>query len=152
MRPVIRRLGLSVATVVVLFFLGAACALIALNHDFGRRWASRLIAYATAGEVQVSGISGRFPDRLVLGDVRIAEPQGLNLAISGLALDWSPAELLRGLLRINLLSARPFSRIARAGGDCRTCGRSAGSGAGNCRNFRLLRGAGKPSHRLADGR
>ena len=106
MRAVIRRLGLSVATVVVLLFLGAAFTLIALNHDFGRRWASRLIAHATAGEVQVSGISGRFPDRLVLGDVRIAEPRGLDLAISGLALDWSPAELLRGLLRINRLTAR----------------------------------------------
>lgn len=106
MRRVIRWLGLSLATVLALCVLGVAFALIALNHDFGRHWASRLIAYATAGEVRVSAVSGRFPDRLVLGDVRIAEPQGLDLVASELTLDWSPVELLHGLLRINRLTAR----------------------------------------------
>ncbi len=62
---------------------------------------------AAAGEagVRVTGLGGRFPDRLTARSVAIADSAGPWLDVRNLVLDWSPSALLHGALAAATLQA-----------------------------------------------
>ena len=75
--------------------LAVAVVFAGLNMDPGRRLAERLIDQVTGGQVQVAGLSGRFPDHLRLAKLTVKDTEGVWLSAQDVALDWHPTALLR---------------------------------------------------------
>ena len=90
---------------VVLAAAAVGVVLLALNTNAGQRRFERLIAQASGGMVQVSGISGSFPAAPRVGRIVIADKFGAWLTVDNAALDWSPWRLLGGVALIADLSA-----------------------------------------------
>ncbi len=105
MRNAIRRFIWMVAALAGLALLAVALALFAVNTQPGRERAALAVATLTAGEIKLTGLSGRFPDALRLGRLELRDAYGLWLAADGLALDWSPLRLLAGTAEIGRLEA-----------------------------------------------
>ncbi len=89
--------GLPVVVVGLVFLL--------LNVDPGRRLAERLAGQLTGGQVQISGLAGRFPDALRLAHAEVRDANGAWLLVDDVALDWSPTRLLSREARVDMLSA-----------------------------------------------
>jgi len=85
--------------------LGLAVLLAFANSQAGRDWIARTAAEATAGEVKLAGLAGRFPDNLRLARLELRDKDGPWLAIDHLDLDWSPSGLLGGEVAVNRLEA-----------------------------------------------
>jgi translocation and assembly module TamB len=100
---------LAVAAAVV--FLATTVLLAGLNSGPGRRLAERLLHQASGGQVTLAGLAGVFPGGLRLGRLEIRDSGGVWLSVQDAALDWSPARLLAGELRIVRLTA---GRVALA--------------------------------------
>ena len=75
--------------------LAVAVVFAGLNMDPGRRLAERLIDQVTSGQVQVAGLSGRFPDHLRLATLTVKDTEGVWLSAQDVVLDWHPTALLR---------------------------------------------------------
>jgi translocation and assembly module TamB len=86
------------------------------NLDFGRRLVENQTASLTGGTVQLSGLAGRFPDALRVGQIQISDAEGPYLTVSGLILDWSPLRLLQRTAQIDMLHADrvDFSRLPKS--------------------------------------
>ncbi len=65
-----------------------------LNTVPGQRGATALVNRVAGGTVAISGLSGRFPDRLRLAHVALADAAGTYASLDGIALDWAPLALL----------------------------------------------------------
>lgn len=105
-----RRLGKILAwTLVVLFgfaVLLVAVVLVGANIGPGRRLIAHYVPDLTGGEVHIAGLAGRFPDRLRIATVQLDDAHGPYLTLHGLVLNWSPFQLVRGVLDIGVLDAR----------------------------------------------
>ncbi len=89
--------------------LAVAALLVALNTDPGRRTAASLATRLTGGAVELSGLSGRFPDRLRLAHLALHDKEGTWLAADDLLLDWSPTALLHRQALVHRLDAARLS-------------------------------------------
>jgi translocation and assembly module TamB len=85
--------------------LCAAIVLVGANTGPGRDLIGYLVPWLTDGKVAISGLSGRFPDRLRVARISIADAHGTWLRISEARLDWAPLQLLRGEALIETLAA-----------------------------------------------
>ena len=81
--------------VLVLLVLGVA------NTDPGRRGLLSLVESVTGGTVRATGLSGRFPDRLRLETLEVADAEGVWLRGEAIRLDWAPTALIGGRLRVD---------------------------------------------------
>ena len=87
--------------------------LIVANTDPGRRLIESETASLTGGMVRITGLAGRFPDALRVGQIQVSDAKGPYVTISGLILDWSPVRLVERTAQINRLQADrlDFSRL-----------------------------------------
>jgi translocation and assembly module TamB len=101
-----------------------ATLLVAGNTDPGRHLIERLTPSLTGGEIRLAGLAGRFPDRLRAARLDLADKDGAYLTIDDLTFDWSPTQLLHGLLDINRLDARAasFTRMPVSSGSSSSSG------------------------------
>ncbi len=105
MRQTLKVLGWIVAALVVVPAVLVALLLVALNTGPGEQKVAALLNHLLAGELQVQGLSGRFPDRLRLARVDLLDKKGVWATASDVALDWSPLALLHKTAEVNLLHA-----------------------------------------------
>jgi len=105
MRRIGRILAWTAAILLGLPLLLVALLLIAGNTAPGQRWIARLTPDLTAGTIHLTGLSGRFPDRLRATTLTIGDQAGPYLTVHGVAFDWSPLQLLRATLDIDRLDA-----------------------------------------------
>lgn len=105
MRRVLRWPLWTLAVIIAVPVLTVAVVAIALNTDPGRHLAERLTAQLTGGEVTLSGIAGRFPDKLRISEIQIRDAKGAWLTVRDAALDWSPSRLLARDAAISRLTA-----------------------------------------------
>ena len=94
---------LGVLILVPIFAILAAILL--LNINPGRRLVERLAGQLTAGQVEISGLGGRFPDALRLAHAEVHDKDGAWLILDDVALNWSPLALLHKEARVDLLTA-----------------------------------------------
>ncbi len=129
MRRAARRLAIGLALALAGVVLAVALAGLTLNTGPGRRAVERYLPTLTGGTLRLTGLAGRFPDRLRLGTLELRDPSGVWLRIEGAALDLDLAALGGRELRITRLAARrvavarlpeptpsPQSTPARSGG------------------------------------
>ncbi len=83
----------------------AALAGLLANLDFGRRLIEDQTASLTGGMVRITGLAGRFPDALRADRIQVSDAKGPYVTVTGLALDWSPAMLLKRVAQIDRLTA-----------------------------------------------
>jgi len=69
--------------------------LIAANTSPGQREIAALISQATDGQVTITNIGGRFPDRIRVGGLEVNDKDGTWLSLTNASLDWSPLRLLQ---------------------------------------------------------
>jgi len=94
------------AALVVAVWIGA-------NTGAGRRQIERLAPRLTGDAVRLAGIGGRFPEALRIARIEVRDAKGTYVTVTGVALDWSPLALLRGLVDVDVLSAHrvDFARL-----------------------------------------
>jgi translocation and assembly module TamB len=119
-----RVLAWITALLVGLPLLLVGAVLLAANTDPGRHLIERLTPSLTGGEIRLTGLAGRFPDRLHATRLELADPHGAYLVIDGLTFDWSPTQLLHGELAIDRLDANAadFSRMPVSSGSSSNSG------------------------------
>jgi len=105
MRRALRILGWLLAVLLAVPVLLIALLFGGLNTGAGQREAVALANRFLAGQVRLTGLTGRFPDRLRLAHVEVADAKGTWLTGDGIALDWSPAALLHRTASVDLLHA-----------------------------------------------
>ena len=93
--------------------LTAAIVLVLANVQPGRNLIETETADLTGGMVRITGLGGRFPDALKVGQIKVADAKGPYLTISGLVLDWSPLKLLRRTALVDNVQAQrvDFARL-----------------------------------------
>jgi translocation and assembly module TamB len=105
MRTLLKFLGWVVAVLIGLPLVLILLVFVLLNTGFGRGQVEHLVGQLTGGQVEMSGLSGRFPDALRLAHAEIHDAQGAWLILDGVALNWSPTRLLSREARVDLLVA-----------------------------------------------
>jgi translocation and assembly module TamB len=105
MRIVVRVVVWVLAVAIGVPLVGAVAVFVALNTDPGRRFAERMVARATDGEVQIGGLGGRFPDALRVARIDLRDEHGTWLALRDVALDWAPGRLAQGVALVERLHA-----------------------------------------------
>jgi translocation and assembly module TamB len=85
-----------------------------LGTQTGLRMAIAVAEDVAPGMIEVGGVDGRILGELRLHDLRLNLP-GLALVLGRLHLDWSPAALLGGTLKIAELSASDIDIVAEPG-------------------------------------
>jgi translocation and assembly module TamB len=96
--------------------LAIVIVLIVANINPGRRLIETETASLTGGMVRLSGLTGRFPDALRVGQIQVSDAKGPYVTISGLILDWSPLKLLQKTALIDRLQADrlDFARLPQS--------------------------------------
>ena len=94
------------------------------NTPSGREFIEKSVSTLTAGNVNVLGLSGRFPDAITIKQIEVRDQTGVWLSIDGVVLSWTPQHLLAGKLAINRLEADhikidrlPISSTPKAASD-----------------------------------
>ena len=105
MRTVFRILGWIAGILVLAPVFVLLAAILLLNVDPGRRLVEHLAGQLTAGQVEIAGLGGRFPDALRLAHAELRDSQGTWLSLDDVALDWSPLALLHREARVDSLTA-----------------------------------------------
>ncbi|HVZ07080.1 translocation/assembly module TamB domain-containing protein [Rhodopila sp.] len=106
MRRLLTWLGWTVAVLIALPVVAVIAVLILANTGTGRALIESQAATLTGGMVRLQGIGGRFPDRLRIGTIEVADAKGVYATIHDAALDWSPLRLARMTVAIDQLTAR----------------------------------------------
>jgi translocation and assembly module TamB len=101
--------------------------LVLANTGPGRTLIAHETAQLTGGMVNLSDISGRFPDALRVGHIAIRDREGVWLSLDGLQLDWSPLALIGGVASVQNLSAERLS-LPRLPAPGNTAAKSQGGG------------------------
>ena len=106
--PLWRRIlkWLGVAVLALLLLVGAV--LLGINTDPGRRFvADRIGGYTTASglNIKVGRIDGSLYGRMILSDVRVADPRGVFLTSPRLEVDWRPFRFVDNHVDVRLLEA-----------------------------------------------
>src|SRR5258706_6894884 len=82
---------------VVLFIAG--------NTDSGRAMIEKLTRGVTSGHVSLSGLSGSFPQHLMVEHFQLSDGRGVWLRAERVTLDWSPLALLARRVQVDTLHA-----------------------------------------------
>jgi translocation and assembly module TamB len=93
----------AVAATILLVAVLAGGVLILGNTAAGRGMIERLTSRLTGGTVQLVGLGGAFPTRLTLERLQLVDRDGVWLTAAGIALTWSPLELLEDRIRVDTL-------------------------------------------------
>ncbi len=127
MRSLLRVLAwVSGAALGLVLLLGAALMLIG-NTAPGQRLLAAATRSLTGGQVQLQGLSGRFPDRLAVQALLLSDPRGPWLRADDVHLDWSPMALLQDRIRIRVIDAAQASVLRRPAYGSRPAGAGAGT-------------------------
>ncbi len=113
MRRVWPHLGGLLAIAVAVPLMAIAAGLVSFNTPQGRLLIMAGTEWLTHGDVRLRGLTGRFPDRLRLSSLSIADPNGPWMLADDLALDWSPMQLLHGRAQVELATARRIQMLRR---------------------------------------
>ncbi len=105
MRIVWRILGWVVGVLILAPIFAVLAAVVLLNIDPGRRLVERLTGQLTSGQVEIAGLSGRFPDALRLAHAEVRDPKGAWLTLDDIVLNWSPLALVHREAKVDLLQA-----------------------------------------------
>ncbi len=119
MRIVWRILGWVVGVLILTPIFAVLAAVLLLNIAPGRRLVEHLAGQLTGGQVEIAGLSGRFPDALRLAHAEVRDPKGTWLTLDDIVLDWSPLALLHREAKVDLLQAGGIlvSRLPEAAPD-----------------------------------
>jgi translocation and assembly module TamB len=112
------RLGLRILLVLLAIFIAlplvaVAGVFIGLNSEGGRDFAVGEINKLAGPAVQIAGLAGHFPDDIKIGQVTVADADGVWLRGNDFELRWQPMELFSRNLHVTGLSAASIS-VARA--------------------------------------
>ena len=113
MRFLIRWLFRILLLLVVIILVVPAGLVVALNSKPGRDFAVRQINQRSGGMVTVDGLGGHFPADIKLGNVSVADKNGVWLTGSDLELRWVPLALFSRRLHVVSLTADRLD-VARA--------------------------------------
>ena len=105
MRRTLKIIFSVLAALVVVPAVLVALLLAGLNTGPGEQQVAALLNRLLAGQLQVQGLSGRFPDQLRLAHVELLDKKGVWAAADDVALDWSPLALLHKVAEVDLLHA-----------------------------------------------
>src|SRR6266478_6029890 len=92
------------ASALLLLLLGGAL-FIAGNTDSGRAMIEKLTRDLTSGHVSLSGLSGSFPQHLMVEHFQLSDDRGVWLRAERVTLDWSPLALLARRVQVDTLHA-----------------------------------------------
>ena len=95
-------IGIALASILVLLLV----VVFGINTDPGRRLvADQLGGYTTASglNIKVGRIDGSLYGKMILSDVRVADPQGVFLTSPRLAVDWRPFAFIRNHVDVRSL-------------------------------------------------
>ncbi|HET6606083.1 MAG TPA: hypothetical protein VFG62_05415, partial [Rhodopila sp.] len=106
MRRIAKWFGIALLVLLCLPVLTAAIAVGLANTDYGRHLIERETPALTAGMVRLDGLAGRFPDALRVGRIEVADSKGTYVTLTGVVLDWSPTALVKGIVRVDQVSAQ----------------------------------------------
>ena len=104
MRRALRIAGWTVGAVLLLLVVLISTVLILGNTSFGRALIERETANLSGGQVQLTGLSGRFPQAMQLEELQLSDAGGMWLKAQHLSLRWSPLALLVRHIRIEQLA------------------------------------------------
>jgi len=94
--------GLGGAAALILVFVGLALLLV--NTPPGRGALARSIAWATDGQVSISNVTGRLPDRFLIGHLTLRDARGEWLSADNISVVWSPSRLIAHRLAVDDLT------------------------------------------------
>jgi translocation and assembly module TamB len=104
-RRLLKILGIALAVLIGVVVLVVAVVLIGGNTKPGRDLIASKVGALTGGSVTVSGLSGRFPDRLRIAHLELHDTKGVYASADTVALDWSPLRLFSGEFAAERLAA-----------------------------------------------
>ena len=91
------------SALLILLLVGAL--FIAGNTESGRAMIEKLTRDLTSGHVSLSGLSGSFPQHLMVEHFQLSDDRGVWLRAERVTLDWSPPALLARRVQIDTLHA-----------------------------------------------
>jgi translocation and assembly module TamB len=92
------------ASALLILLLGGT-VYIAGNTDSGRTMIEKLTRDLTSGHVSLSGLSGSFPQHLMVEHFQLSDGRGVWLRAERVTLDWFPPALLARRVRVDTLHA-----------------------------------------------
>ena len=105
LRRILKLLAYLVGGLLGLVILLVAVLLIGTNTGPGRHLIETEANSLTGGTVRLTGFGGRFPDRLRIARIELADAKGPWLTVENLALDWHPLALLHETVSVDRLAA-----------------------------------------------
>jgi len=105
MKRILPWIGWSAGLLLGFLLLVILLLFIAANTQMVRSWLEQKVAESSAGQISLTGLSGRFPDGLRLKHLELRDETGPWLVVEDFGLDWSPLRLLSGEARIDRLEA-----------------------------------------------
>lgn len=106
MRRTFKIIGIIVAILFAVPIVAVIALDIVLNTGAGRDFAARKIGSFTGGEVEITRLSGHFPNDIAARRIAIADREGVYLTIDDAVLRWSPLALIHRALDVRDLTAR----------------------------------------------
>src|ERR1700736_3472931 len=94
---------MGVSALLILLLGGAL--FIAGNTDSGRAMIEKATRGLTSGHVSLSGLSGSFPQHLMVEHFQLSDERGVWLSAERVTLDWSPLALLARRVQVDALHA-----------------------------------------------
>ena len=112
-RSVLRRagrfLGLSAGVLAGVSVLAVGVILVGANTGPGRRLLMKQTTALTGGMVNITGLSGRFPDKFHLDSIALRDRDGIWLSLRNVDLNWSPVSMVWRTARIYALKAEALN-------------------------------------------
>ncbi len=105
MRRAFNWIGWSIAILIVVPAVLVLLLLVGANTPPGQTLIARLAPRLTGGLVTMTGLSGRFPDRLNAARLSLHDDKGIWATVDDLNLDWYPLRLLSGDIAIHRIAA-----------------------------------------------
>ncbi|MGH7075942.1 MAG: translocation/assembly module TamB domain-containing protein [Stellaceae bacterium] len=105
MRRAGRIFGLTVGILLAVLAVGIAALYGLANTGWGMRFLAGEVPTLTAGQLAVSGLSGRFPDRLHVVRGELRDKNGAWARLRNVTLVWDPLALIHSDARIDRLTA-----------------------------------------------
>ena len=106
-RPLWQRILKWILFLVLGLVILVGAVVLGINTDPGRRFvANRIGGYTTASglNIKVGRIDGSLYGRMVLSDVRVADPKGVFLTSPRLSVDWRPFAFVDNHVDVRALS------------------------------------------------
>jgi translocation and assembly module TamB len=105
MRRTLRWIGWGIGIPIAVVAVLVVGLLVFANIPFGQTLIARLAPRLTGGLVTMTGLSGRFPDRLRAAQLSLHDQDGVWARIDDLELVWSPLRLVTGDIAIHRIAA-----------------------------------------------